>query len=635
VAISPDGKTVGSVGKSAALRLWDTATGRHLRDLAPIHTSSDTFVPLKPSKVRIHSMGTVNALAFSPDGVLVAAGGSEGRVALWRKETGGLIFSAVVHKGEILAVAFGPDSKTLVSAGEDGVVRLWDTSIPRPVRSFKGHQGAVRAVAFSPDGKILATGGDDRLVQLWDPATGKALANHKTHTDAVTSLAFSPDGQILASGGRERRALLCPLTPAQLQSLEFRGPVQIPAILCPGPVLALAFPPGNKQIILAGDSFLGRFDLTNGQLLTSYPGNEWEVCSVAVSPDGSTVVAGGAEGVIRRWLLASGQELVPPGPVGHSGLVVGMAVAPGGRHLATVGVEGTLQLWAARSGQRLWTARPTWRDAYRGVLWSTTFVPPGGQVAGGGYDGVIRVWDTSTGKLVREWLAHPDTPRIGALACSSDGRVLASAGVEYSKVLRSAGATGEVFLWNPATGKRIGVCAGAPVVKQLLFVLGDTVLAGGAADGTIVLWDATSGERLHVLRGWQGPVATLAFGGNKTLVGGGGEEVHTWDLSGRHPTRLRRFEMDVEVAALACSPDGETLAMGSSTGRIALIHLATWQKTHFIEHMNRGPLTHLAFVSDGILASSAYDGVLLWKVPLERTKDSERRKDPERRKEEG
>jgi WD40 repeat protein len=297
-----------------------------------------------------------------------------------------------------------------------------------------------------------------------------------------------------------------------------------------------------------------------------------------------------------------------------------MAVAPGGRHLATVGVDGTLQLWETRSGQRLWTGRPTWRNASHGLMWSTTFVPPGGQVIGGGYDGVIRVWDTTTGGLVREWLAHPDSPVISALACSSDGRVMASAGIAGARVLPGAAARGEVFLWNPATGKRVGVCAEAPVVmKQLLFVLGDTVLVGAGADGTVRLWDATSGERLHVLRGWPGPVDFLAFGVGKTLVAGGGENVHLWDLSGSYPTRMRRFEMvNTEVAALACSPDGQILASASSTGDIVLIRLAEWQKVHHIIHTNRGRLTHLAFLSDDLLASSSYDGVLIWKVPRSR-----------------
>jgi WD40 repeat protein len=156
-------------------------------------------------------------------------------------------------------------------------------------------------------------------------------------------------------------------------------------------------------------------------------------------------------------------------------------------------------------------------------------------------------------------------------------------------------------------------------VTQLTFVLGDTVLAGAGADGTVCLWDATSGERLHVLRGWHGPVEFLAFGANKTLVGAAGEDVHFWDLSGRYPKRLRQFEwVDAEITALACSPDGQILATGNFTGAIVLVRLAEWQKVHHIVHTNRGRLTHLAFLSDDLLASSAYDGVLIWKVPRSR-----------------
>jgi WD40 repeat protein len=546
-------------------------------------------------------------VAFSPDGKTVAAGGSDGRVLLWQTETGRLISQEEGHQGEILASAFGRDSKTLVSAGADGVVRLWDPSTRRPVRTFKGHRGAVRAVAFSPDGKLLATGGDDRAVRLWDSATGKSLAQHNVHTAAITTLAFSPDGQILGSGGHDGRALLCPITPAQLQSYEFQGPVQIPSILFKSSVFALTFTSDSKQIIVAGEGgWLSRFDVANGQRLTSYLGDVWNIRSVVVSPDGSTLVAGGQDGVIRRWKVASGQELIPPGPVGHSAVVVGMAVAPGGRHLATVGLEGTLQLWDARSGQRLQVSRPTWRTPHvRGTQWALAFVPPGDQVATGGSDGVIRVQDRATGKLVREWPAHPDRSPISALACSSDGRIVAS-----------AGASDGVLLWDAATGKGIGVCARASRVIRLTFARNDTVLVGGTADGTVCLWDPTGGKRLHVLRGLPGPVEALTVVGGKTLVCGAGLEIQSWDLSGEQPTRQRRWAIEEgRVAALACSPDGETVAVGSWEGWIRLFRLATGEETHRIEHMNRGTLTHLAFLSDGVLASSAYDGVLLWKVP--------------------
>jgi WD40 repeat protein/ribosomal protein S27E len=147
VAFSPDGRLLATASFDRTVRLWDTRNWNEVRTLM----GPDLFT----------------AMAFSSSGDLLAAA-SRSTILMWDVETGHEVGVLRGHANDIKALAFSPDDHTLGSTGIDRSVRLWDVHSGREIRALAGHDSMVTGLAFSPDGTSLATAGGDRTMKIWD-----------------------------------------------------------------------------------------------------------------------------------------------------------------------------------------------------------------------------------------------------------------------------------------------------------------------------------------------------------------------------------------------------------------------------------------------------------------------------------
>ena len=285
VVFSPAGRLLASGSSDGTIILWDVSEKQHIKSLENRFDGA---------------LSLVRAVAFSPDGKWLASAGKH--VKLWNINPihNPMEKTTFTHADDasVGTIDFSPDGKLLAAGDSSGKVKVWDIQSDQAI--IFQHGAAVWTVDFSPDGKLLAAGDIGGNVIVWDAQIGRAVktltvATLKGDPKQVYAVKFSPnsDNPILAGAGQSGIIRLWTLPDWQLQG----------TLTAPNTVPSLVFSRDGKVLASAGEN-LDLWSIENGAHITSLNGRTDWVNSVAISSDGTTLASGGKDGILRIWNVA-------------------------------------------------------------------------------------------------------------------------------------------------------------------------------------------------------------------------------------------------------------------------------------------------------------------------------------------
>ncbi|MGC9973872.1 MAG: WD40 repeat domain-containing protein, partial [Gaiellaceae bacterium] len=464
------------------------------------------------------------AIAFSPDGSMLATGSRFRFAQLWNPRSGELLHR-LPHEGGVPALSFSSDGSMLATGSDDGAMRVWDTGTGTRLLILAGSIGPIDSVAFSSSGRFVIAGSRDCTARVYKVANGKELAVFRGDQDAVTSVAMSRDEKLVVTGSDDGTARIwAPGVADQLRPVD----------RAEGSVSQVTFSPDGKTMLIVRDRGI-RLRGSTGALIGGLSSGKSKIVAASFSPDSRLIAVESSDGLVQ---------------VLRNGSVVEQLQAEAGRGIAwagngvllTVGLQ-SVDAWAVPGGRHL-------RALQVGKRVSAVAASSEGGTAAILSQRRVSLWNLKTGRSLFSL-----DPLANAVGFSPDGRRLVTTFGDRA------------FLWETSDGRRLHVLAGhkGTIIHFAFSPRGD-LLVTGSLDHDARVWSVADGRLIAVLRGHFSPIYGVSTSPDgRWVVTAGRITVGLWPLpSGQLLSYLRG--PSATLTGVSFSADGRSILAGSLDG---------------------------------------------------------------------
>ncbi len=382
LTLSPDGKWIMVGTIQGALQCYASQT-------------------LKLQRIISQHLGSVVALAVSPDNQVLTAAWDNGVARSWNLIDGQPACETLRVDRYTNRIIFRPQTRQLALLARPHIVSLWQL----PVGNQASHPVAMRSmesIEYSRDGKLAIASSRGRYAQLMNGMSGEAIGALIRHQDVIKSVCLDPSGRLALTASFDGTAMLWNTSDGskadvQLDERQADGSKVVPV----GRLNHAAFSPDGKIIATAhANGMVKLWDAHNGAHLRTMHTKTGGALRLCFDPSSRLLFVGynRPDASVRMWEVESGC-LLWTGK--HRSAIRTLAISPDGRYAVSGGNDATAKLWDVTSGQPLGPELPS-----RGEVFVARFHPSSNLVATGGYDATIRLWQVPSGQMVGEPMLH-------------------------------------------------------------------------------------------------------------------------------------------------------------------------------------------------------------------------------------